>query len=732
MTAAGSLLLLAALVSPQDVAPPELVVPTEDAEPVEGPNGERLVLLDDELAFLMDLEGGGLVAAVEAEGRGRWWHAVFSRDGDRVLVSTADGAVALLDGRSGSLLSRLPRLGNTTPPWKVHASPELDRVAHLTRTRVRLRDLEGGDEIFSDEVLGGLGVSADARSLFLGSRGKVDRVDPGNPVRIRQVASGSWRTIAPLGGMRLLLSGAHRLRTIDYETGEAHEVRLDGRPWTLVGVADDDAIAVVQESVSIPEPSAVRAFALPDLEPLWEVERAFRAHAPAGSGVVVIDGWKDGVRVHDLRTGEELWRVGEWDFYLGTHGPSVVAGELLLSADPHGDLVRVEPRTGEVLGPAPFTPRHVVRTGVLASGVPWALDEEGGLHTVDPRTGEELAHRRPAPPLVRVVSERDRIVAVDGEGRAGVLDGADLDPYATFEAGERVLALPGGERVVAHGEGVDGARLIRVTDGDVERVVGEDAGPLSHVAASADGTVLAALDGSDRPHLWRGGDVIALQDAPASVRSVAIDPAGRWLALGFSEGSSWEDDPAAQVHDTVTGARLRELKLLGDFAFGEDVRRLFFDPSGRYLVGTTGDWGMVQVWRSEDWLLVWNHEFGGGNGGWLTPRFDPRGTTFWIDGMGDFTQRVFDLATGEVLADLVGTGIEGPVPGAGVVAAHRRGVLVLLEPDGRVRLERADLGEAGAVVLRGGELTGPPAALRRVFVREDGRLVRGDAFAEER
>jgi len=90
------------------------------------------------------------------------------------------------------------------------------------------------------------------------------------------------------------------------------------------------------------------------------------------------------------------------------------------------------------------------------------------------------------------------------------------------------------------------------------------------------------------------------------------------------------------------------------------------------------------------------------------------------------------LDDGRLVVNLAGTGLWdfAPAPSGEIVASLRGGKLVLLDADGRVLLERVDLGEHGVVISESsGVVSGDETALRRTFVRADGGvLVRADEF----
>jgi len=174
-----------------------------------------------------------------------------------------------------------------------------------------------------------------------------------------------------------------------------------------------------------------------------------------------------------------------------------------------------------------------------------------------------------------------------------------------------------------------------------------------------------------------------------------------------------------------------------DDSFGQDVlvHNLAFDPEGEHLVATTGRNGTVQAWLCQSWEWVWEHDYGGGNAGALWTSIDDRSERVWVWGMTDHTPAGIDLATGRVVVDLAGRdlGMFAPSPDGRTIAARHLSALVVLETDGRARIERIDLGDLGAVVSHSdGGVSGDERALPHVFVRDGDSLVRADDFVMSR
>jgi hypothetical protein len=118
-------------------------------------------------------------------------------------------------------------------------------------------------------------------------------------------------------------------------------------------------------------------------------------------------------------------------------------------------------------------------------------------------------------------------------------EAVSLDKPAQDVAGvvKRVEAGPGGVRGRQAGAG--GRGLGQGAEGPVEHI-----GTVEGVAATADGRLLATVGSEGRGRLWdaRADKELARLELDAPAWSVALDPDGRYLALGDSSGAVkvWE------------------------------------------------------------------------------------------------------------------------------------------------------------------------------------------------
>jgi len=155
--------------------------------------------------------------------------------------------------------------------------------------------------------------------------------------------------------------------------------------------------------------------------------------------------------------------------------------------------------------------------------------------------------------------------------------------------------LPGGKEVTASGDGT-----IRLWDGSGAVSVAPLAiagGHFYDVAASADGSVIAAGATDGRVHVWRpaSNQVSAFQvNDGGTVDGVATSADGRYVATGGS-------DSIVRVFDSTSGALLATLK-----GHTTTVPGVAFSPDGTH-VASCGEDGMVWLWdwRAGTGKLVW-------------------------------------------------------------------------------------------------------------------------------
>lgn len=323
------------------------------------------------------------------------------------------------------------------------------------------------------------------------------------------------------------------------------------------------------------------------------------------------------------------------------------------------------------------------RVGVLSNDVAWALEEGGRVRSVDVRTGAVIATRDlPAMPIAASAGGGRLVISMEG-GVALVLDGRELEVSAEFPGGEHVDVARDGERALTFGGALSGPRVHALPGGELMYSIDIPKRRLARAAWDASGTVVAAVDVGGGAHAWRDCRALELPRL-VGITSVAVDPRGRWIAFG--DEIELPEQPSVRLISAWSGEELASLPLQDELPFGGAIRRMTFDPTGEYLIATTGDFGTVQAWRrkASGWAVAWMHDYGGGNPSELLLLTDARSERVWVWGM---MSDSFELATGRRLAVLADRGLTdfAPTPDGRTVAALFIDELVLLEADGRAR-----------------------------------------------
>jgi WD40 repeat protein len=178
----------------------------------------------------------------------------------------------------------------------------------------------------------------------------------------------------------------------------------------------------------------------------------------------------------------------------------------------------------------------------------------------------------------------------DGEPVAAI----ELDPEHLVSDGVYAVAFSPDGTVLAAGAYHGQVYLVRLADGEVIRILGEEQNPLVRVAFSPDGSTVAAATGKGVLRMWRvadGAQVSYQGRRGFRAGDVAYSPDGALLAAV----SSLDQIDLWDGHD---GAHLRTLIGHTDYAICAA-----FSPDGSLLV--SGGWDkMVRFWRVSDGALL--------------------------------------------------------------------------------------------------------------------------------
>jgi RNA polymerase sigma factor (sigma-70 family) len=398
--------------------------------------------------------------------------------------------------------------------------------------------------------------------------------------------------------------------------------------------------------------------------------------SPDGKSLLAVNP-RDGLRVHDLKTGEPDFRVtplrGEAKArYLQFTGDGktllipTVDGKLRVLDWPSGKLRRAIDLHGR--GVKALLPARDGRTAHVVLADEWTLrsfDLQTGRETTPAREGHRgIVSELALAPDGKVVSagydgsvqvwdlargrlehafrpkngcifsalsgDGKRVAAVDWERTEVAVHDRDTGRLVrTIELGKppRYLAFAPNSRLLLTGEEIP-ARVFRVWDADTGREVRRLEGEVyNRPAFSADGRLLAAT-ASDRLRLldFRSGK--ELFSVPEKGRhGLAFTWDGRTLACG--------DHKSIALWEVLTGRLRGRIELPGN-----GCTALQFSPDGRWLAWGEGE--RVRLWdRARGRLL---RTFAGHEGNVTDLRFTPDGRSL-ISASTDSTLLVWDLAS---------------------------------------------------------------------------------------
>ena len=220
-----------------------------------------------------------------------------------------------------------------------------------------------------------------------------------------------------------------------------------------------------------------------------------------------------------------------------------------------------------------------------------------------------------------------------------------LVPLARWDVENDVYSVvfsPDG-RLLASGVGYT-ARVWRVADGELQRIMKGHEGPVYGAAFSPDGTLLASGSSDHTVRLWRVSDGVLLRDLEghgSAVYGVVFSPDGTLLASGSGDGT-------VRVWRTSDGELLRILR--GNTS-GISIFSVAFSPDGTLLASGAED-GSIYLWRVSDGTLY--RTLTAHMSAVTDLAFSPDGRLL-ASGAWDNTARLWLVASGEVLHSLKAT-----------------------------------------------------------------------------
>jgi WD40 repeat protein len=443
------------------------------------------------------------------------WIAVGESSGDSYLGgSTSTGSIAAVDAETGEVNWRVPEWGLNT----VVISPNGRRLAVASETGTAIPLFGGRPDL----------------------RGRIRMLDAESGAEVWQLTDRQARELVFSPDGRLLAINDGSVRLVDPETGSEH--------------------------LNLGPSSSFR------LAPAFSSDSRWLAAADPNRAMIV-----------NTRTGAERWavptpsRVARFTFDEGDRQLVAVCSPVAqpgLPPNPTVTVLVIDVETGAVQTNALLEgpPKPVMFFGftsivwsaafalspdrrLLANAGSW---EMGVFGVADGRRRFELRPANVATDPRVQFSPGGRMVAVnsaesvsgvtlvDAETGAKVLDQAD-------EVGD-IAFSPDGGRLAVCGKRGAGAGFVRVYDTGVERSRRIHGGPVSRVAATADGMRLVATASGKLASVFHAdsGDLLLERPHPGVLTSIVFSPDGGQFVTGSTDG--------VRLFQTVSGAVVWKLE----------------------------------------------------------------------------------------------------------------------------------------------------------------------------
>ncbi len=326
--------------------------------------------------------------------------------------------------------------------------------------------------------------------------------------------------------------------------------------------------------------------------------------------------------------GEEVARLRTTPYY-GRGVRFTPNGRLLVNSDERGILYFWRALAGSDIGfnlTALTPPRSLVlladRAGPtsLVSQVA-TVGEDGQIDLWQPQTGETTLLRAGQQRLEAIAAAGDGTVLAVGavagmkqeKGAITLLNRVTGEVQRAWPAhrnGVYALAfLPDGETLASAG-GDAMIRIWRLSNGELLRTLEGHQTDVHALAVSPDGQWLysAGIDGTVRQWDWRTGIEADQWNADTALLTLAVSPAGHFLAAGGyppGVGSNQQDNAVVTVWDLRTGQRYllnHGLEPIHALAFSHDGRLISGDESGRIRLWRIAEKQAVQIAAHNGWV----------------------------------------------------------------------------------------------------------------------------------
>ena len=542
-------------------------------------------------------------------------------------------------------------------------------------------------------------------------------------VRLERSPAGSTSHFLP-DGTGVVLRTNDELRCADLESGEDRwSLAIDARAsWEayptytflnrlIVEVDPSGEVRTIDPDTGKPEP-------ILHLEPAPLGALSGAVFVRDGTLLVVLA--RDTTDCYDARTGKRLWSGGVGRNLVDPALATVDAAEELCLIELASSRPQVvDLASGETLGAV--DERSIAATSALVVGDGTSVIVSlgnGEIRLVDLENGmteavyqDEFGPDRgyfPDYPEARA----NLIVAPRADGVVRLLDSSSLELVAGARLGGRGAFTnfsPDGRYVTAVEFDPVRTKLIRLTD-DLEGELVLEAPYSSRAAAfSRSGDELAFV---------MKGRIISVNGRTGQVLSDReITPSAKLISAAFHRedelivGIAAEDFGryGAFVYDTGTGAVTAELPIDDPFGGGA-VNHIHSNPAAGLVILTSATNGRVEAFDDVQWESAYSHPTTGGNFGELVVRHDSASQLAAISGVSRNQARIFELASGEIVARDEVDGmfsLHVAAEGSRIIGVRDQRLTILDAETFETVLTREELRDGSAWLSNGGVLWRP-------------------------